>query len=285
MSFGALQWNLGQGTLQPLLTEMTQTYPLVLQQIFNEHYPELQAKLGADREEQLAWARSIQAPPWRHLHEPWQGYFKTLGRRPECQDLELKYAQRYYDQGLALCMPSDVRSERAVAWMFDISVQNGGVKEPVTTRIKRDFATLDSGLGGDDLEVASCASLRTGAPRQPAGAGWRMSGRASSRSRTAKERCMDAAMIWRRNTASGSRRQRRLDEGLAWAWHSRPVAPPGFDPGLPDPESVLRHDLSRVVPASNSAMRYSVCRFGVCSTRVVYVRDKHLHRNEMRSLQ
>ena len=52
-------------TLQPLLTEMTQTHVSVLQQIFNEHYPELQAKLGADREEQLAWARSIQAPPWR----------------------------------------------------------------------------------------------------------------------------------------------------------------------------------------------------------------------------
>src|SRR5439155_15307571 len=34
------------------------------------------------------------------------------------------------------------------------SVQNGGVKEPVTTRIKRDFATLDSGLGSNDLEVA-----------------------------------------------------------------------------------------------------------------------------------
>jgi hypothetical protein len=63
MSFGALQWDLGQGTLQPLLSEMIQTYPLVLQQIFSEHYPELQAKLGADREEQLAWARSIQAPP------------------------------------------------------------------------------------------------------------------------------------------------------------------------------------------------------------------------------
>ncbi len=154
MSFGALQWNLGQGTLQPLLTEMIRTYPLVLEQIFNEHYPELQATLGADREAQLAWARSIQAPPWRHLIEPWQGYFKTLGRRPECQDLELTYAQRYYDRGLALCKTFDVQSERAVALMFDISVQNGGIKEPVTTRIKRDFAALDSGLEGDDLEVA-----------------------------------------------------------------------------------------------------------------------------------
>src|SRR2546427_450963 len=142
MSFGALQWNLGTGDVQPLLTEMIQTYPLVLQQIFNEHYPEFQAKLGVDREEQLAWARSIQAPPGRHLLEPWQGYFKTLGRRPECQDLELKYAQRYYDRGLALCTAFDVHSERAVALMFDISVQNGGIREPVTTRIKRVFTIV-----------------------------------------------------------------------------------------------------------------------------------------------
>jgi len=61
---------------------------------------------------------------------------------------------RRLGRGLALCTAFDVHSERAVALMFDISVQNGGIKEPVTTRIKHDFATLDSGLGGDDLEVA-----------------------------------------------------------------------------------------------------------------------------------
>jgi len=52
----------------------------------------------------------------------------------------------------------------------------------VTTRIKRDFATLDSGLGSDDLEVAK---LR---------------------------------IIANRRAEAASRRQRRLDEGSACAF-------------------------------------------------------------------
>lgn len=154
ISFGAIQWNLGQGTLQPMLAELIQTHADLVQPIFNDQYPELQAELRASQEEQLAWARSIQAAPWRQLSEPWQGYFKTLGRQQACQDLEVKYAQAYYDRGVALCTTFDVHSERAVALMFDIAVQNGTIKEPMTTRIRQDFAKLDRALAGDDLEVA-----------------------------------------------------------------------------------------------------------------------------------
>src|SRR5713226_9197492 len=60
ISFGVLQWNLGQGSLQPLLREMDHAQPEILKQIFDEQYAELQAMLGASRDEQLTWARSIQ---------------------------------------------------------------------------------------------------------------------------------------------------------------------------------------------------------------------------------
>lgn len=154
MSFGAIQWNLGKDTLQPLLQEILQSYPDLSQRIFDGQFTQLQATLGAGHDAQLAWARSIQAAPWHHLFEPWQGYFKNLGRQRECQDLQVKYAQAYYNRGLTLCTTFDVHSERAVALMFDICVQNGTIKEPVTTRIRQDFAKLNPALVGDELEVA-----------------------------------------------------------------------------------------------------------------------------------
>jgi putative peptidoglycan binding protein len=154
ISFGAIQWNFGQDSLQPLLREMVEAYPDLARRIFSDEFGELQATLAATHDDQLTWVRSIQAAPWRQLFEPWQGHFKTLGRQRECQDLQVKHAQAYYDRGIALCATFDVHSERAVALMFDISVQNGGIKEPVTTRIRGDVAKLDPALAGDELEVA-----------------------------------------------------------------------------------------------------------------------------------
>jgi hypothetical protein len=86
LSFGALQWNLGQGSLQPLLQEMAEQHQGILQEIFGEHYSEFQAVLHSHQEEQLDWARSIQDNRHR-LIEPWQGLFKTLGRRLEFQEM------------------------------------------------------------------------------------------------------------------------------------------------------------------------------------------------------
>lgn len=75
ISFGALQWNFGQGSLQPLLKRMDQQHPDVMQEVFDEHHPELQAVLEASRDEQLEWARSIQDPNRDDLREPWRGLF------------------------------------------------------------------------------------------------------------------------------------------------------------------------------------------------------------------
>ncbi len=131
MSFDALQWNLGQGTLQPLLQGMDRSHPHILKQIFHEHHPVLRTMLKAERAEQLAWARSIQDPRRFVLYEPWRGLFKTLGRREEFQDIQVEAADRLYRSAVALCKPYDLRSERVVALMFDIKVQNGTISELV----------------------------------------------------------------------------------------------------------------------------------------------------------
>jgi len=154
LSFGVLQWNLGQGTLQPLLLEIDRSQPALTGRIFDARYPEFQAMLGADREDQLLWARSIQDHQSFRLAEPWGGMFKTLGRTSEFQAIEMKYAQQLYQDATTLCRAYGVRSERAIALMFDIKVQNGSINAVVQAQIQRDFAGLDAALQGDDVEVA-----------------------------------------------------------------------------------------------------------------------------------
>ncbi len=138
ISFGALQWNLGQGSLQPLLEEMDRTHPEIPEEIFADGYPELEAMLEAPLEEQLAWARSVQDPRRFVLFEPWRGQFKTLGRRDEYQAIQVKAAGRLYRTGVGWCRTYKVWSERAVALMFDIAVQNGSISALVRTQIEQD---------------------------------------------------------------------------------------------------------------------------------------------------
>jgi hypothetical protein len=157
LSFGVIQWNIGQGSLQPLLAEMNSNHPDILGQIFGSNYSTMVAMLGETPDEQLAWARSIQDPQRHALFEPWAGQFKTLGRQQEFQDIEAKYAAGLFRQAMALCNDFGVTSQRAAALMFDIKVQNGGIKAWVKPQILSDFQQLNASgpaAGGGSLEVA-----------------------------------------------------------------------------------------------------------------------------------
>ncbi|HXJ10857.1 MAG TPA: peptidoglycan-binding domain-containing protein, partial [Candidatus Limnocylindrales bacterium] len=103
ISFGVVQWNIGQGSLQPLLAEMNQSFSAILGEIFGPNYTALVAMLGESRDDQLAWVRSIQDPIRHSLFEPWHGQFRALGRQQEFQDIELKHASGLFQQALALC--------------------------------------------------------------------------------------------------------------------------------------------------------------------------------------
>ena len=53
ISFGALQWNLGQGSLQPLLQEMFENHEQVARDIFHENFEVITALRDSKKEEQL----------------------------------------------------------------------------------------------------------------------------------------------------------------------------------------------------------------------------------------
>ncbi len=162
ISFGVLQWNIGQGSLQPLLAQMNGNHPDLLGQVFGPNYSALVAMLGETLDEQLAWARSIQDPIRHVVFEPWQGQFKTPGRLQEFQDIQAQSAAGIFQQALALCNEFGVSSQRAAALLFDIKVQSGGIKSWVKPQILSDFEQLDQ-TGTEDvpLEVARLRIIAT----------------------------------------------------------------------------------------------------------------------------
>jgi hypothetical protein len=145
ISFGALQFNVGQRTLQPLLAEMDRVHPALMEEIFHDHLGELRTMLAADLGAQLAFARAIQDPQFR-IHEPWRGMFLALGRAPECHTLQLEQAARTVEHAKRLCERFGVSSPRALALMFDILVQNGSINAAVTAQIEDDIRRLDPAL-------------------------------------------------------------------------------------------------------------------------------------------
>jgi hypothetical protein len=152
LSFGALQWCIGQGSLQVLLRDMVGKQPQRFDAIMGPSAAELRAVLGAPLDQQLQWAKSI-GTSRGGIAEPWQGLFKTLGRDEAFQAIEVDHARKIYDSGLGLCRRFGLASERAVALMFDICVQNGGIDQLVCTQIDADLRALPESAPGSTDEV------------------------------------------------------------------------------------------------------------------------------------
>ncbi len=159
ISFGVLQWNFGQDSLQPLLIDMNNEHPELLKDIFQEKYDILMESLSAGKDELMEFARSIQHPIRHFIFEPWRGMFKTLGRTEEFQNIELRYAKDLYNAALGLCKEYGLTTQRGVALMFDIKVQNGSIRRVTKRIIMKDFEELPSDLLGqtgieeEELEV------------------------------------------------------------------------------------------------------------------------------------
>jgi hypothetical protein len=153
ISFGALQWNFGQNSLQPLLLEMIEKHPKVMKEIFGTNFGTLQIALNSDKQKLMTFARSIQHPVKHFIYKSWKEVFKSLGRRPEFQNIQVNHASRLFKSALRLCKEYGFWSERAVSLMFDIRVQNGSINKSVKTKILREFKMLPGDLTKDEQEI------------------------------------------------------------------------------------------------------------------------------------
>lgn len=142
ISFGVLQWNFGQGSLQPLLDKMDERHPEVMQEVFGGHLDRLRSVLQSSQDEQMQWTHSIQGHANTALDEPWYGLFKQLGNCREYQRIQVEAARGIYEAALGLASNYGLDSERAVALMFDIKVQNGSISGLTKRQIRKDFDAL-----------------------------------------------------------------------------------------------------------------------------------------------
>ncbi|MGZ8154518.1 MAG: peptidoglycan-binding domain-containing protein [Burkholderiales bacterium] len=153
LSFGVLQWNFGQGSLQPLLRDMADKHPQVTKAIFGSHYDAFREALDASQDELMTFARSVQHPVKHTVFEPWRGLAKAMGRTPEFQQIQVTYADRGFQQALGMCRQYELWSERAVALMFDIVTQNGSISRITRAQILSEIATLPRSLSETDAEL------------------------------------------------------------------------------------------------------------------------------------
>lgn len=160
ISFGALQWNFGQGSLQPLLQKMVANHQAVIAGIFGADFAELQRMLAMTaKADQVAWAAGIQTAKFS-VNQPWRGYFAALGQTAEYQAIQGDAAAAVYQKGLGFCRQFGLKSERAAALMFDIVTQNGSINATVAARINADFANLPAGETDETPKLVIVANRR-----------------------------------------------------------------------------------------------------------------------------
>jgi SH3-like domain-containing protein len=138
ISFGFLQWNFGQDSLQPLLKRMNEKNPSKFRAIFKDGTDQLLSVLNSNNHEtQMKFARSINDSKSRII-EPWNSRFKTLGKESEFQDVQIEFAQSFVSKAKSLCKEYGLRTERGLSLMFDIAVQNGDISKDTKARIMED---------------------------------------------------------------------------------------------------------------------------------------------------
>jgi len=127
LSFGLLQWNIGTGSLQPLLREFARAAPARFDAVFGAGAPSLRTLLAPGRTvaDQLQWARSINDPAQRRIVEPWTSAFERLAAEPGFRAIQLRAVRPRMDAAERSARQLGILSERGLALLFDNVTQNG----------------------------------------------------------------------------------------------------------------------------------------------------------------
>lgn len=143
VSFGALQFNLGKGTLQALIKRMNHECPVEFRRTCNVPNPlgkdlglELLKVCALSSTEAVKWAEERQdeghrfKPEYRH----WVTVFRGIGAVPQLQAVQRKQGAGYMAAAKRYMARFGFRSERALCLLFDIAVQMGSIKAASVTR-------------------------------------------------------------------------------------------------------------------------------------------------------
>jgi len=151
LSFGFIQWNFGMGSLQPLLMTMYENGPVTFKRCctveVDGEVKDLSGYLVSvcrdmSNREAVEWVSQRQTNSggrWRLLPH-WQKVFENLGREPGFQAIQRKAAGEYMERARGYVRTLGFRTERALALMFDVCVQNGSIKKSAMDAYRRALA-------------------------------------------------------------------------------------------------------------------------------------------------
>jgi len=137
MSFGIIQFNFGQKTLQPLLKDYINNYEKRFEKIFDDKASEFKKVIyDYSNYEQIKWAKSITSSNGK-LESEWSKLFEKLGKDEYNQKLQIKHASSYIKRALSLAKTFDIKTTQGLAFLFDQAVHEWSFKSSIST-IKND---------------------------------------------------------------------------------------------------------------------------------------------------
>lgn len=160
ISFGIIQYNFGQDTLQPILNEMIVSEPDTMSEIFGNNYEKLKEKLYGEKEDLLKWATEISTPDKTTLISPWKEYFEKLGENNTCQNIQKNHLDTYWKRAIdPICKNYGLKTYRGFAVAFDIAVNSWSLGDEAYNEImsqvtdstpEKDILQLMANYGTED---------------------------------------------------------------------------------------------------------------------------------------
>lgn len=163
LSFGPLWANARDGSLQRLLRRFREVDADRFGQIMGDDAGWMQQWLeqpDADAFKALS-DRALEGPRATRVREPWRLRFIELGRHPAFQRVQLDAMQPRADRARATLRTVGLRSERALAFVYDLIYQQG-LQTPVWAALPADRAAFERELGRspDEQELLLIAAQR-----------------------------------------------------------------------------------------------------------------------------
>jgi putative cell wall-binding protein len=135
LSVGYLQWNIAQGTLQPLLNRMDRQYPEEMKTIFGAKYDVIHEVItDYTLDDQLIWAISINNSD-NEIIEGWKSQFDILCDNKNFKSIEADAEVYMVKQAMRICEKYKLKTVRGFALAFDIVLQNGSIGSEATIAI------------------------------------------------------------------------------------------------------------------------------------------------------
>ena len=147
ISLGLLQWNIGAGSLQPLIREFITRAPDAVNAIFGLQAGVFRAMMAqAPRERaadktariarQLAFFRglcdtSVASKP---VKEPWATFLRRMADHPVFREIQVRAVRRRMDGAVREARDLGFRTERGLVFLFDTQTQAGGAWRRVGSR-------------------------------------------------------------------------------------------------------------------------------------------------------